>query len=119
MQKVNITKITFICINCPHCNKSFKVFIEGCWNDIKEMKISTDKRLMFACPYCDDVLIDETDFSSICSDEDEDMKILNDMKERILDLWKNENTKELYKRTTHKYEYDDYSKYYKRINDNK
>lgn len=136
MQKVNITKITFIIIDCPHCDKSFKVLVDGNWKDIKEMKVSDDKRLMFSCPYCDDVLVDETDFSSICTDEDEEQRnaeesarLKSDLEKRINKeifdyihgIYKKEKQieKERYRWVKQKDEYDDYSKYYKRFDDTK
>ena len=133
MQKVNITKITFIIIDCPHCDKSFKVFVDGNWKDFKEMKVSDDKRLMFACPYCDDVLVDETDFSSICADMDEEQRkaeesarLKSDLEKRInkdfLDYIRGRMEDSLKIEKPNKWikqkdEYDDYSKYYKRFDD--
>lgn len=135
MKKVNITKITFIIIDCPHCDKSFKVFVDGNWKDIKEMKVSDDKRLMFACPFCDDVLIDETDFSSICSDKDEEQRkaeeaailksdiekrISKDLMDYIHSIYDKEKQIERempYKWIKQKDKYDDYSKYWKRLDD--
>jgi hypothetical protein len=104
------------------------VFVDGNWKDIKEMKVSDDKRLMFACPFCDDVLVDETDFSSICTDKDEEQRkaeesarlkgdfgkgIPKDLMDYINGIYKKEKQieKEPYKWIKQKDEYDDYSKY--------
>lgn len=81
MNKINITKITFISIDCIYCKNQYRVYCDSEWDDIKEMKISTDKRLMFCCPYCDNISIEETDYTSICKDKDEEKMVWEVMKQ--------------------------------------
>lgn len=100
MKKLNITKIIFTLIDCNHCDRQFKVYHNGEWSDIKEMKI-IDKRLLFSCPYCDHISIDETDFSSICRDLDEDSMELMKAKKRAFDLYNQINIGYNYEKDEH------------------
>ena len=90
MKKLNIIQITYIPIDCPHCDKAFYVFINKDWNDIKQMKVGNDKRLMLSCPYCDHIYIENTNFSSVCFDKDEyeslEMTINGDTLEKFKEI---------------------------------
>ena len=83
MKKVNITKITFITIDCDKCENSFRVYVNEDWKSIQEMKINKSKDLMFSCPHCDHSFIQRTDFSSICNDKDQEDIERELMNERI------------------------------------